>query len=118
MEFEAKSEFEHKTSKIKSHSARVSKLYLNDKTPIHGKETALIFRFSAEKLELDLAADLRAYELLCRVLFCILGALESSIRERTNVTFGLYFSLYEWFNPTYVKDKNNDFETQDYVEVS
>ena len=38
------------TSKIKSHSARASKRYLNDKSPIYGQGTASIFRFSAEIL--------------------------------------------------------------------
>ncbi|XP_057311568.1 tissue alpha-L-fucosidase-like [Hydractinia symbiolongicarpus] len=35
---------------------------------------------------------------------------------QTNVTFGLYFSLYEWFNPWYKKDKKNEFTTQEFVE--
>ena len=47
-----------------------------------------------------------------------LGELASSIRKRTNVTFGLYFSLFEWFHPLYLKDKANKFQTQDYVDVS
>lgn len=36
---------------------------------------------------------------------------------QTNVTFGLYFSLYEWFNPWYKRDKKNEFTTQEFVEV-
>lgn len=36
--------------------------------------------------------------------------------EDTNVTFGLYFSLYEWFNPWYKRDKRNKFKTQEFVE--
>lgn len=50
-------------------------------------------------------------------LFFLLGDLAKSIRSRTNVTFGLYHSLYEWFNPLYLEDKENDFKTQKYVEV-
>jgi len=46
------------------------------------------------------------------------GDLASSIRMRTNVTFGLYYSLYEWFHPLYLKDKENKFTTQEYVDVS
>ena len=46
--FEAESDFGHKTFKIKSHSIRASEQYLNDKNPIHGRETASIFRFIAE----------------------------------------------------------------------
>ena len=36
--FEAKSDFDHKTSKINSHSVRTSKRYLNYKSPINGAE--------------------------------------------------------------------------------
>ena len=46
------------------------------------------------------------------------GDLASAIRKRTNITFGLYYSLYEWFHPLYLKDKANKFLTQDYVDVS
>ena len=46
------------------------------------------------------------------------GDLASSIRKRTNITFGLYYSLYEWFHPLYRKDKENKFSTQEYVDVS
>ena len=51
VEFEAKSDFNHKNSKIKWHSTRASKQYLNDNSPIHGRETAYIFRFSEETFE-------------------------------------------------------------------
>ena len=44
----------------------------------------------------------------------IVSELKASFDE-TNVTFGLYFSLYEWFNPWYKRDKLNDFETQEFV---
>lgn len=29
--------------------------------------------------------------------------------------FGLYHSLYEWFNPLYLHDKANNFQTQEFV---
>lgn len=29
--------------------------------------------------------------------------------------YGLYNSLYEWFNPMYLIDKKNGFKTQEYV---
>ncbi|XP_032231992.1 alpha-L-fucosidase [Nematostella vectensis] len=45
----------------------------------------------------------------------LVGELAKSIRTKTNVTFGLYHSLYEWFNPLYLQDKANDFRTNDYV---
>ena len=45
--FEAKKDFDHKTS------TGTSKRYLNDKNPIHNRETASIFQFSAETFESD-----------------------------------------------------------------
>ena len=51
--FEGQSDFDHKTSKIKSRWTRVSKRYLNDKSPTHGREKASIFWFSAESFESD-----------------------------------------------------------------
>jgi len=29
--------------------------------------------------------------------------------------YGLYNSLFEWFNPIYLRDKESGFKTQDYV---
>lgn len=29
--------------------------------------------------------------------------------------YGLYHSLYEWFNPLYLKDKKSGFKTQEFV---
>lgn len=45
------------------------------------------------------------------------GELQTAFSD-TNVTFGLYFSLYEWFNPWYLRDKKNDFQTQEFVKVT
>ncbi|UJR23862.1 hypothetical protein I4U23_026835 [Adineta vaga] len=42
----------------------------------------------------------------------LVGDLAGAIRARTNLTFGLYHSLYEWFNPLYLEDKKNQFKTQ------
>ena len=46
-----------------------------------------------------------------------LGDLADAIRSHTNITFGLYHSLFEWFNPLYLKDSAKNFSTQDYVKV-
>lgn len=32
--------------------------------------------------------------------------------------FGLYYSLYEWFNPHYLRDKANGFKSDEYIKVS
>ena len=45
----------------------------------------------------------------------LVGDLAKSIRARTNITFGLYHSLYEWFHPLYLEDKGNGFKTRNYV---
>lgn len=41
----------------------------------------------------------------------LLGELATAIRNRTDLHFGLYHSLYEWFNPLYLADKEKDFAT-------
>ena len=46
------------------------------------------------------------------------GDLANAIRNRTDVRFGLYHSLFEWFNPLYVKDKEANFTTRLFPLVS
>jgi len=41
-----------------------------------------------------------------------LGDLAAALRNRTNITFGVYHSMFEWFNPLYLEDKQNGFKTQ------
>lgn len=45
----------------------------------------------------------------------IVGELADAIRNKTDIRFGLYHSLFEWFNPLYLADKKNKFTTQDFV---
>jgi len=45
------------------------------------------------------------------------GDLANAIRNRTNIVFGLYHSLFEWFNPLYLLDKQNNFTTQYFSQV-
>lgn len=47
----------------------------------------------------------------------LVGDLEKAVRTNTDLKFGLYHSLYEWFNPMYLDDKANMFKTQTYVKV-
>ncbi|CAF4021601.1 unnamed protein product [Rotaria sordida] len=47
----------------------------------------------------------------------LLGDLAAAIRNRTNLVFGLYYSLFEWFNPVYLQDKSNNFTTQYFPET-
>jgi len=46
----------------------------------------------------------------------LVGELASAIRNRTNIHFGLYHSLYEWYNPLYVQDKASQFKTQQFIQ--
>ncbi|EDV21258.1 uncharacterized protein TRIADDRAFT_30613 [Trichoplax adhaerens] len=41
--------------------------------------------------------------------------ISNAVRKRTNVTLGLYHSLYEWFNPLYLFDKKNSFKTKKFI---
>lgn len=45
----------------------------------------------------------------------LLGELATALRNRTDLHFGLYHSLYEWFNPLYLADKANQFQSNDFV---
>lgn len=44
----------------------------------------------------------------------LLGDLATAVRKE-QLTFGLYHSLYEWFNPNYLFDKENNFTTKSFV---
>ena len=45
----------------------------------------------------------------------VAGELANSIRAKTDLKFGLYHSLFEWFNPLFLQDKENNFTTQTFV---
>ncbi len=46
-----------------------------------------------------------------------LGDLAKSIRANTDLHFGVYHSLGEWFNPVFQQDMANNYETQEFVKV-
>ena len=46
----------------------------------------------------------------------LIGELATAIRSLTNLKFGLYHSLYEWYNPLYLFDKGNNFTTKVFVD--
>ena len=46
------------------------------------------------------------------------GVLANSIRKKSDIYFGVYHALFEWFNPLYIADKNNGFRTQNFATVS
>ncbi|XP_031562279.1 alpha-L-fucosidase-like isoform X2 [Actinia tenebrosa] len=45
----------------------------------------------------------------------LVGEIASSLRQNTNITVGLYYSLYEWFNPLYLQDKKNGFNSTFFI---
>lgn len=45
----------------------------------------------------------------------IVGELATAIRSKTDLHFGMYHSLLEWFHPLYEQDRANGFKTQDFV---
>jgi len=47
----------------------------------------------------------------------LVGDLAAAIRNRTDIHFGLYHSLFEWFNPLYLADSATGFKTRDFVEM-
>jgi hypothetical protein len=50
-------------------------------------------------------------------IFFDLGDLANAIRNRTDLVFGLYHSMYEWFHPLYLEDKKNGFQSQQFPNV-
>ncbi|XP_011690616.1 PREDICTED: alpha-L-fucosidase-like [Wasmannia auropunctata] len=45
----------------------------------------------------------------------LVGELAQAIRNKTDIKFGLYHSMYEWYNPLYMEDKKNKFTTDRFV---
>jgi len=43
--------------------------------------------------------------------------LAKAVRNGSDIRFGLYHSLYDWFHPLYLQDKANNFQTTKFVEV-
>ncbi|XP_012940107.1 alpha-L-fucosidase [Aplysia californica] len=47
----------------------------------------------------------------------LVGDLADAIRSNTDIKFGVYHSMFEWFNPLFLKDQANGFRTQEYVKT-
>ncbi|XP_077293287.1 alpha-L-fucosidase [Arctopsyche grandis] len=41
--------------------------------------------------------------------------LSNAVRAQNDMHFGVYYSLYEWYNPMYIADKTSKFQNQTYV---
>lgn len=46
----------------------------------------------------------------------LIGELSTGIRENTKLKFGIYHSLFEWFNPLYLDDKKHNFSRRNFSE--
>ncbi|XP_045861781.1 plasma alpha-L-fucosidase isoform X1 [Meles meles] len=44
----------------------------------------------------------------------LIKELEVAIRKRTDLRFGLYYSLFEWFHPLFLEDKSRSFQQQQF----
>jgi hypothetical protein len=51
------------------------------------------------------------------ISFHITGPLKEALKG-TDVRFGIYHAMIEWFNPIWLTDQANNFTTQRYVKVS
>ncbi|GAU89881.1 hypothetical protein RvY_02380 [Ramazzottius varieornatus] len=45
----------------------------------------------------------------------LVGELADAVRSTTKLRFGLYHSMFEWFNPMFKSDAANNYTTQEYV---
>ena len=41
----------------------------------------------------------------------------AAIRDKGDIKFGMYYCLTEWLNPLYVKDKESNFTSDEFVQV-
>lgn len=94
--------------------------YITMYLPLHFPNTPSLPRSISEHLVV-LAQHLKDH-CLESVILCFVfpnqlaGDLAKAIRAKTpHVHFGLYHSLYEWFNPLYQKDKAANFTTNTFV---
>lgn len=44
----------------------------------------------------------------------IVKELEVAIRKNTDLRFGLYYSLFEWFHPLFLEDESSSFQTRQF----
>ena len=51
------------------------------------------------------------------VIMLLTGDLAKAVRNGSDMYFGLYHSLYEWFHPLFLEDKANNFKTTKFPQV-
>ncbi|XP_060067438.1 alpha-L-fucosidase-like [Ylistrum balloti] len=45
----------------------------------------------------------------------LVAELATAVKKKKDMHFGVYHSLFEFFNPLYIADKNNNYKTQEFV---
>lgn len=45
-----------------------------------------------------------------------IAELAAAVRADNHMKFGLYHSLFEWYNPMYVSDRNSEFSQNEFVQ--
>ena len=48
----------------------------------------------------------------------ITGEMATAIRKKSDIKFGVYHSLFEWYNPLYMEDAANNYTTNTFVKVN
>ena len=48
----------------------------------------------------------------------LVGDFANAVRNRSDLIFGLYHSMFEWFHPLYKYDRGNLFLTNEFARVS
>ena len=61
--------------------------------------------------------EIQSYDLLNLFLY-LKGELADAIKSKTDIRFGVYHSLFEWFNPLFLSDEESLFTKRDFVLVS
>ena len=47
----------------------------------------------------------------------VINEFKIALKKSSRLYFGLYHSFFEWFNPLYVMDKENNFTTRNFFKV-
>jgi alpha-L-fucosidase len=63
----------------------------------------------------DIIGESPFFQLTQILTFFSVDDLSKAIRRKTGLKFGLYYSLFEWFNRMYLKDKHGSFKQREYA---
>lgn len=46
----------------------------------------------------------------------LVGELRTAVKKKSDIVFGLYHSMFEWYNPMYMADKQSDYQSTEFVD--